>query len=88
MELNQNTKKSVLFEKDDDMETIYQKCKLWIKNESIIENQTKIYDFFKTNQQWTRRDEVKYFGNDKRKKNEHEDDIIRDDKKNKYYKKV
>lgn len=58
---------------EDDWETIFQKCKISIENEPIPKDQTKINDFFKPvdcKKKWTKRDEVHFFGNDKRKKEE------------------
>lgn len=83
---NKSQTGSLLFDKDDDLETIFQKCKISIETEPIQQNQKKIKDFFKPttknskNMKWTKRDEVKYFGNDKRRKES-------DDEENNYYKK-
>lgn len=74
--INENCASKCLFDKEDDMEIMFQKCKISIEKEMIPPNQKKINHFFKpisiTNKKtiasWTKRDEVKYFGNDKRKK--------------------
>jgi len=74
-----------IFEKEDDMETIYQKCRLSIQHENLSHNQTKIHDFFQTrchHHMWTKREEVQYFGNDKRKR----DQQFQNSERNKYFK--